>query len=294
MPLSITATPMPLPSAAPSDSTAPAHTNCAPVIAVVTAMCERTTALPDTDSTSLSCASASSDAFDALNTAPDDSHLRMRRPCRSARRSTDSVEPLTMTSTSAVDAELRNALRSDDKRARRPPASADTAEASNSVAATNARNPHRHSTDAVAAGVQWAGFRCDIGSSKVRGVGTMRLIGAAHLVDRIHQHALRSADSPDGAQTPVADAVVHGAAGYAQQLGGLLDAHTAAELGLELVLTERQWLDIHIQLFSVPFLRARAVPTRQSGHVIALSDCNDRGWCFTMRPADLSGLPRTS
>ena len=47
MPLSITATPMPLPLTAPSDAIAPDHAASAPVTLVASAICERTFALPD-------------------------------------------------------------------------------------------------------------------------------------------------------------------------------------------------------------------------------------------------------
>ena len=68
---------------------------------------------------------------------------------------------------------------------------------------------------------------------------------AAHFLDRIHQHALGSADSPDGAETAVTNAVVDGAPRHAEQLGRLFDADAAAKLGLKLSLRKRQWLHIH-------------------------------------------------
>ena len=79
MPLSITATPMPLPLTLPSDLIAPDHAASAPVTSVVSAMCERTMALPDSASTSRSCDSASSPARDTVKTAPDSSVFLMRQ-----------------------------------------------------------------------------------------------------------------------------------------------------------------------------------------------------------------------
>ena len=80
MPLSMIATPMPSPSTGPSDFTFPSHTACAPVTAVVTAMCERTIALPDTAPNSPSPARASISRLDALNTAPEARNLLIRTP----------------------------------------------------------------------------------------------------------------------------------------------------------------------------------------------------------------------
>ncbi len=80
MPLSITATPMPLPLTAPSDSIAPDQAASAPVTSVVTAVCERTSELPDTASTSRSWDSASSASRDTVKTAPDDSGFVIGRP----------------------------------------------------------------------------------------------------------------------------------------------------------------------------------------------------------------------
>ena len=72
------------------------------------------------------------------------------------------------------------------------------------------------------------------------------LVGAAHFLDRIHQHALRSAERPDGAKTAIANPVVHGAPRNAQQLCGLLDAHAATDLRLKIRLAVRsQGLKIH-------------------------------------------------
>src|SRR5688572_29129780 len=84
-----------------------------------------------------------------------------------------------MTSTSAVDAEARCALRSDDKRGRRPPASADTADPSSIATAANAKTPHRHAPDAKAC-VAWAGFRFAIEDSLVSDtLGVSDMLGSA-------------------------------------------------------------------------------------------------------------------
>src|SRR6185436_46699 len=60
----------------------------------------------------------------------------MRRPFRDAMRSIFSTEPLTITSVLLLDAEVRWAIRSDDRRARCGPASAD-AGSCNRIAATS-------------------------------------------------------------------------------------------------------------------------------------------------------------
>src|SRR5688572_2353204 len=159
------------------------------------------------------------------------------------------------------------------------------------TARATVRNPTRHTT-ADSDFVVWAGLRYAIRSSReVRVFVTRGLIGgAAQLFDRIHQHALGSADSPDGAQTAVAYAVINGAARYAEQLGGLLDAHAPAELRLEIVLAQRQGLQFHMKLVSVPLLIARMVPTQPWSWCEGLTDCNYRGWWSTMPLSDLSGV----
>ena len=137
IPLSIMATPIPRPSTAPSVATAPDHAASAPVVRVVTAMCECTTGSPDSASTSSSCDSESIAPFDAVNTAPELSSFFTTRPWRFASRSMRSCDQETMMSMGADDPELRCATRSDDNRARRPPAAAGAAHASTTAAIIN-------------------------------------------------------------------------------------------------------------------------------------------------------------
>ena len=137
MPLSMMATPMPRPSTAPNVAMAPAHAALAPVVLVVTAMCECTMGSPDSESTSASCDSASIAFLGTVNTAPEVSTFFTRKPWRFTRRSMRSCDPETMMSMGADDPELRCATKSDDNRARRPPAAAGAAHASTTATANN-------------------------------------------------------------------------------------------------------------------------------------------------------------
>ena len=81
MPLSITATPMPLPLTSPSDSIAPAHAASAPVTSVVSAMCERTVRVAR-QRLDFQVLRQRVERLRAtrVNTAPDASCFLMRRP----------------------------------------------------------------------------------------------------------------------------------------------------------------------------------------------------------------------
>ena len=57
------------------------------------------------------------------------------------------------------------------------------------------------------------------------------------LIERRHQHALRSADGADGLQLALADAVVDRAPRNVEERGGLIDRDASPELLFEHLLT---------------------------------------------------------
>src|SRR6188472_1361615 len=98
-------------------------------------------------------------------------------------------------------------------------------------------------------------------SVKCERTSKRRSVRLAHFFDRIHQHALRSANRADGAQPAVANPVVNGPARDSQEGRGLLDADAAAYLRLKIGLRKSQRLNVHAESALRLYVLAGVMPT---------------------------------